>query len=1168
MRCAEGEQHRRWIERTEPSFLDSAARRYGSTGKSSLVSVILLVESHDRHLLAQTLQSVRMQTYTSWEMLVVHSERLKKGAGRVLHRETRRDRRIRTVPGPVEDGNGTVDRALRACKGSHVMFLGSGDVLAPVALERLREDVHQTGGCAIVYGDEDYFDPAGVRCNPSTKPGWSPELLLDHCYVGRPALVSGEALRNAMAEGALPPGEEEWAVFLRIAGLGGRAVRVPGFLCHRPVPPHCEGADGMLCYAAIREHFARVGRSVRVLAGSTGRPQVVGDPGNALVSVVIPQLDHPDLLRRSLASVREHGGYEYVEFIIVDTGSSDMELTALYDELAVRDDMTVLHAEPPFSWSAACNAGARAAHGSLLLFLDNDIEATEDGWLGEMVLLSQLPRVGVVGGELFYPDGMVQHAGVMIGHGMLCAHLYRGKVSGQATPWGDDRQYRNLFAVSGACMLVNRDVFSEVGGCDEAYSMFLGDIAFCLAVFDAGYRIAYTPHTALIHHEGVTRGNVRPREDVWRFAQMIRSRDLDADPYGHPFLKVDSILPALRDPDERSVAEYLEHMTSQIEVSMRADEPLNIYDDEEVQSFVHEHSLSLTVPLATAEDARLSVEAAAQFVITRLRSEPSLRRRFPTALSDGVHGACCRVLCEEAGVRDPRVSENIKRAFARRPGNRMWCVYKIDLELAWLHPLALTPAGTRGILLWMLKYGRAMELTEENIWWFLLEKEERPAWNLANAYLLRPEWQVRFPGALQSKEDGDAFLTWLKGCFDIRQAWLENLSLPSPGCKGDAPATPAGNDRDPAAEVEGVNLLGYFCYPSGLQQTARLIVRALEKQGIGVSCRDIPVMPMVEDSEWGGYLGREEFPVTLLQVQAGLPHMIWYDRAALAPASRAYRIGIWYWELEAIPSEWDLNARLLQEVWAPSRFIADALSQSLSVPVHSMPPGLLLPEVPDVPRAEFGLDGRFLFLFMFDMGSTMDRKNPLSLIRAYRRAFKNNDRTMLVIKVMRGASRPANLARLKREAADADVTVIDEIMPRSKAVALMNTCDCYVSMHRSEGLGLTMAEAMLLGKPVIATGYSGNLEFMDETNSKLLSYRLVPLERDYWVYKRGSAWAEPDENEAAHWMEWAYSCPEEARDMAARGCASVRRQLTLESYGRRLAKRIGEIESGLGRHGV
>ena len=195
------------------------------------------------------------------------------------------------------------------------------------------------------------------------------------------------------------------------------------------------------------------------------------------------------------------------------------------------------------------------------------------------------------------------------------------------------------------------------------------------------------------------------------------------------------------------------------------------------------------------------------------------------------------------------------------------------------------------------------------------------------------------------------------------------------------------------------------------------------------------------------------------------------------------------------------------------------------------------------------------------MMSVMERKNPLGLIRAFKAAFRNDESVRLVLKTSFGDRHPAQLQELLDAAGGGNITVINEVYSPDEVLSLMEACDAYVSLHRSEGLGLTMAEAMLMGKPVIATNFSGNVDFMDDSNSLLVPYELVKLGRPIPPYDANLEWAEPSIEHAAGLMRRVYENQPWAREVGARGKASAERDLSLEAAGRRFAGRLEEIRT-------
>ncbi|HEX8679283.1 MAG TPA: glycosyltransferase, partial [Chthoniobacterales bacterium] len=363
-----------------------------------------------------------------------------------------------------------------------------------------------------------------------------------------------------------------------------------------------------------------------------------------------------------------------------------------------------------------------------------------------------------------------------------------------------------------------------------------------------------------------------------------------------------------------------------------------------------------------------------------------------------------------------------------------------------------------------------------------------------------------------------------------------------------------------APGLAGVNILSHFCYASGIQQAAVEAKRALETVGLRTSCRDVPSGVRTRHSPREEWLGFETFPVTITNVAPEPLFHPRYTRAGLAPRSDLLHVAYWAWELDAIPDGWPELAEELDEIWAPTPFVADALRTKMRAPVYEMLPAVGLGEIEEVDRSKAGVaEGEFVFLFMFDMASDFERKNPLAVVRAFRQAFGSNDAARLVLKASRTDFDPDNFDRLRAAAADAKITIIDEFVSRARAYGYIAMCDCAVSLHRSEGFGLLMAEAMLMGKPVIATNYSGNTAFMNAGNSHLVDYELVTIEETRALYRAGYRWAEPSVEHAAKLMRQVFDKREEAQALGARAKAELTPLLAPEAAGQRMKARLVEL---------
>jgi glycosyltransferase involved in cell wall biosynthesis len=472
-------------------------------------------------------------------------------------------------------------------------------------------------------------------------------------------------------------------------------------------------------------------------------------------------------------------------------------------------------------------------------------------------------------------------------------------------------------------------------------------------------------------------------------------------------------------------------------------------------------------------------------------------------------------------------------------------VYEIRDDVRGAIPLALTPAQRGTYLEWFLAFGRhETDAAPQDVLRHLLELDGSPDLGLVTTYLMQPHWQERCPDALTSAGWG-GFKDWLAAEYGIRGRWFRRTALPEKYAK-------PGDDPRP-----GVNVIGLFRYPSGLQHAAEVVVDALTRAGIRTALRDIPVRTTRDNRPRDGFDSLERFPVTILNSGLDYSAADAYRVAGLHRRSGVYRVAVWWWELDRLPPEWRDRGRDVDEIWAPTAFVARSFAP-LGKPVVPMPPSVELPPFDPLAKSHFGLDpGRFTFLFVFDMNSRMARKNPLGLIEAFRRAFRSSDPVELAIKVTPPEKHYATAWQsLRAAAAEAGVKLIDRLMPRGELLALMNAADAYVSLHRSEGFGLTMAEAMLLGKPTAATAYSGPLDFMTPQNSYLIDHVLVPVDSPDMNAPPGAVWAEPSIEHAAAVMRRILEQPDEARERARRAQKELRVKLSHAAAGERMAARL------------
>ncbi|MGA3399567.1 MAG: glycosyltransferase [Acetobacteraceae bacterium] len=327
-----------------------------------------------------------------------------------------------------------------------------------------------------------------------------------------------------------------------------------------------------------------------------------------------------------------------------------------------------------------------------------------------------------------------------------------------------------------------------------------------------------------------------------------------------------------------------------------------------------------------------------------------------------------------------------------------------------------------------------------------------------------------------------------------------------------------GIDRRPPPARAGVAVAGELSRASGLGENARLMLLGL--QHLGVPHWPIDVAPLLPgaSADLPVAAGGEPPPGAPLVLHVNpplLPLVLLRLRRGLARGRRV--IGYWSWELPTAPPDWRVGARFVHEVWVLTPFVAAALEPLLPGKVRVVPPPMAIapPRPSALDRAAFGLPtDAVVVLVMFNLASSFERKNPLAAIAAFRAAFGDRADRRLLLKIGNRSHFPEDFARLAAAAAAApNIRLETRTLPTADLHALVAACDIVLSLHRSEGFGLVPAEAMLLGKPVIATGWSGNMAFMDATSAALVGYRLVPAEDPRHVYE-GASWAEPDQADA------------------------------------------------------
>jgi GT2 family glycosyltransferase len=529
-----------WVRAREQS-------RYGRRSPRAKPSLrLVLPVPGDLDGIRRTLRALSRQTDPGWTLTIAVRERLARRCRLlVLSLGRRLARRTTIVSAPAQAGPRDLFRlGTSPDQSPSTALVLPGDVWAPDTVALLAEELTQHD---VVYADEDHIDAAGLHCDPRLKPCYSPDFLLTTGYVGRP-LAFRTHLVNGFDPVADSPDTLEHEYALYVCTAASSVGHIPEVLCHRTVlAPRSEERSHV--EGALRRRgdpsAVHEGRSA-----GTYRIERRAPPG-VTATVIVPFRDQPQFLRTCVDSVRATAGDSDLELLLVDNGSSDLETLTLLERLAGTEGVEVHHDPQPFNWARLNNQAARSARGAVLLFLNNDIEALRDGWLDALVAHALRPDVGAAGARLLYPNGRLQHCGLVIGLNGAAGHPLVG-LDGDAPGYLHmATATRECAAVTGACLATRREVFDELEGFDETLGVDLNDVDYCLRAAQRGYRTIYEPAAELVHHESPSRGTAGGVGDIVRFVERWKEYIERGDTYLSPHLTRRDPSCALATPEEQ-----------------------------------------------------------------------------------------------------------------------------------------------------------------------------------------------------------------------------------------------------------------------------------------------------------------------------------------------------------------------------------------------------------------------------------------------------------------------------------------------------------------------------------------------------------------------------------------------------------------------------------------
>lgn len=520
-----------------------------------LFSIVVPLYETDEKFLFELISSLKAQTYSKWEVCFSDGS---KDTNR-LHQIIRRydDERIKYISekkGPLGISSNT-NQALSIAKGEYIVLGDHDDLFEPDALYECVKILNEEK-VDVIYTDEDKIDEKSkLYFEPNLKPDFNIDLLRSNNYICHMFVVSKTLVEKVGMFSEEYDGAQDYDFIFRCVEGANKVYHIPKVLYHwRSHRGSTASSPEAKLYAfeagkrAIESHYKRIGLDATVEAIEEygfykTNYKIIGNP---MISIVIPNKDHIQDLKKCMDSIEQLSDYQNYEFVIVENNSTEPTTFEYYDEINKRDNVQVVYWDKEFNYSAINNYGAKYAKGEYILLLNNDTSIINADCLRQMLGYCQREDVGIVGARLYYEDGAIQHAGVVIGYGGIAGHAFVGHYEEDNLYMSRTKVACDYSAVTAACLMTKKNIYEQVGGLDEAFKVAFNDIDFCMKVRQLGKLVVYNANAKLYHYESKSRGledtpekKERFRTEKERFIQKWPEIIRDGDPYYNINLALD-----------------------------------------------------------------------------------------------------------------------------------------------------------------------------------------------------------------------------------------------------------------------------------------------------------------------------------------------------------------------------------------------------------------------------------------------------------------------------------------------------------------------------------------------------------------------------------------------------------------------------------------------------